>query len=222
MMAQLTDQLLALLPLWGPWLIALVTFGSCLALPVPASLVMLAGGAFVASGDLDLWSLFPAALLGAVCGDRLGYAIGRIVARHLPEPESKRARLMAKALTRLDRNGGWAIFLSRWLFSPLGPYVNFAAGTARYPRHRFWLASVAGESVWVSLYIGLGMVFGTNLSAASDLAGSIIGTIAAATVAIFLGRWLWRSVRRKAPHQVSDAEGMLPEVPVEGLPQVSE
>ncbi|MER5171467.1 DedA family protein [Thioclava kandeliae] len=210
MTQELTDELLLLLPVWGPWLVALVTFCSCLALPVPASLVMLAGGAFVASGDLHLWSLAPAALGGALAGDRSGYAIGRLLARRLPEPESKRARLMAKAITRLDRNGGWAIFLSRWLFSPLGPYVNFAAGTARYPRHRFWVASIAGETVWVTLYLGLGMLFGANLSAAADLAGSMIGTIAAATVAVLLGRWLWHSVRRKVDETGAEAPASQP------------
>ena len=62
----MTDWFLGLVPVYGLWLIALVTFASCLALPMPASVVMLAAGGFAASGDLVLWHVVAAAILGAV------------------------------------------------------------------------------------------------------------------------------------------------------------
>lgn len=55
----MSDTLLQLLATYGAPLLALTTFASCLALPVPSSLMMLAAGAFVASGDLSASS--PAA-----------------------------------------------------------------------------------------------------------------------------------------------------------------
>jgi membrane protein DedA with SNARE-associated domain len=57
------DALLAAVPTHGVWLVAAVTFLSCLALPMPASLVMLTAGGFAAAGDLDLWQVLGAALL---------------------------------------------------------------------------------------------------------------------------------------------------------------
>ena len=52
-----TDWLMALLPVYGPWLLGITTFLSCLAIPVPSSLMMITSGAFVASGDLQLASV---------------------------------------------------------------------------------------------------------------------------------------------------------------------
>ena len=62
----MTDVVLALVPHYGPWVLAIATFLSCLALPAPASLLMIAGGAFVASGDLSLVYTAGAAFAGAV------------------------------------------------------------------------------------------------------------------------------------------------------------
>ena len=50
----MTDWLLALVPQYGLWLLAATTFFSCLALPFPASIMMLTAGGFVAAGDLAL------------------------------------------------------------------------------------------------------------------------------------------------------------------------
>ncbi len=73
----MSDWVIALVPTYGLWLMAVVTFLSCLALPVPCSLVMLTAGGFAAAGDLVLWQVAAAALVGAVMGDQTGYGIGR-------------------------------------------------------------------------------------------------------------------------------------------------
>lgn len=194
----MTDWILAQLPLYGPALLGLTTFLSCLALPVPSSLMMIAAGAFVASGDLDLLPVAGAAYLGAVAGDQLGFWVGRRAAHLLPRPGTRSARLVAAALASLARHGALAVFLSRWMFSALGPWVNLAAGASGYGHQRFTLADLAGEAVWVAVYVGLGMVFGANLQAAADLAGNALGLMAAGAVALGLGLWLLRAARRPA------------------------
>ena len=51
----MTDWLLALVPQYGLWLLAATTFCSCLALPFPASILMMTAGGFVAAGfDAEL------------------------------------------------------------------------------------------------------------------------------------------------------------------------
>ena len=192
----MTDWILAQLPLYGPWLLGLTTFLSCLALPVPSSLMMIAAGAFVASGDLALMPVALAAFGGALAGDQFGFWVGRRAAHLLPAAGTKRAALVATALASLARHGAVTVFLSRWMFSALGPWVNLAAGASGYPARRFSLADLAGEAVWVTLYIGLGMVFGANLQATADLAGNALGLMAAGAVALGLGLWLLRGLRR--------------------------
>ena len=88
------------------------------------------------------------------------------------------------------------VYFSRWLFSALGPWVNFAAGATRIGWRRLSLASLLGETTGVALYIGLGIVFGARLEETGATAGSVIGALAAGLVAVLLGRALWQRRRR--------------------------
>jgi membrane protein DedA with SNARE-associated domain len=189
---------LALVPQYGLWLLAATTFLSCLALPFPASILMMTAGGFVAAGDLVLWQTFAAAAFGGIMGDQLGFWAGRgvgapLLARAARDPA--RDALLSRAKSMLDRRGIIAIFLTRWLFSPLGPWVNLITGSTRYNPVQFTAASIAGESVWAGLYVGMGYGFAGNIQAASEMLGSILGLLAAVAAVIILGMWLRGALR---------------------------
>jgi membrane-associated protein len=197
----MTAWLLALVPQYGLWLLAATTFLSCLALPFPASILMLTAGGFAAAGDLVLWQAFMAAAAGGIAGDQLGYWAGRglgasLLTRLRKDPA--RDKLLARADALMDRRGVLAVFLSRWLLSPLGPWVNLIAGSTSYGWLRFSLAGVAGESVWAGLYVGAGYGFGGNIEAASEMLGSVLGLVGAVGAVIVLGYWLFNSAQGKA------------------------
>jgi membrane-associated protein len=197
----MTDWLLALVPQYGLWLLAATTFFSCLALPFPASILMLTAGGFVAAGDLVLWQTFAAAAGGAIAGDQVGYWAGRgfgtkLLARLRTDPA--RDKLLSKAVSFMDQKGVVAVYLTRWLFSPLGPWVNLTAGSTGYGWSRFCLAGVAGEATWAGIYVGMGYGFAGNVEAASSLLGSVFGVMAGAAAVLSLGYWLFTS-QRSAP-----------------------
>ncbi len=194
---------------YGVTIVFIVTFLSCLALPVPSSLLMLASGGFAASGDLYLSSVFGAAFTGAVLGDNTGYWIARVMGLRLQgwlEKRPKRAALLYKAATFMDKWGGSSIFLSCWLVAPLGPYMNYVSGLTKFTWMRFALWGVLGEIVWVSLYVGMGYTFADNITAVSSLLGNASGLVTAIGVAILLGWWLWKvskprlDKRKPRPH----------------------
>ena len=200
MIAEWSQTALALVPEWGGWLILSVTFLSCLAFPLPASLVMLAGGAFTTSGDLSLIVVAGAALLGAVAGDQVGYALARAGGGPLWERMAARpgaGALMTRAVADLARRDLLAVFLSRWLFSALGPYVNLAAGMTRLDWGRFTIAGTAGEAVWVSIYVGLGYAFAAQIDEIGAAMANVAGGLGASAVALVLGRMLWRAAREE-------------------------
>lgn len=209
MMDALAETLLAFVPIYGAGLIFVITYLSCLALPVPSSLAMLAGGAFAAVGDLSLPAVASAALAGAVLGDQTGYALGQRGGRLLRRMQRANgsAKLIAQAQAQLSANGWKTVFLTRWLFSPLGPYVNFAAGAGDLHWRRFTSASVAGEGVWVLVYIGLGWGFAAQIDRIGALTGTISGAIAAAAVAAFGLRMLWKLADRVSPKSHRDRRG---------------
>lgn len=197
----MTDWLLGLVPQYGLWLLAATTFLSCLALPIPASILMLTAGGFAAAGDLVLWQAFAAAAAGGIAGDQLGYWAGRglgasVLARLRTDPG--RDRLLARADAMMDRRGLVAVFLTRWLLSPLGPYVNLVAGSTRYGWMRFCLAGVAGEAVWAGLYVGTGYGFAGNIAAANQAIGSALGMIGGAGAVVALGYWFFGSATGQA------------------------
>lgn len=192
----MTEALFQLVPVYGVWIILAATFLSCLAVPIPSSLIMLAGGAFVASGDLPVLQVVAGAWIGAGLGDQVGYWAGRKGGvRVLQRAErSRHARDIAgKARRLIEAKGGGAVFLSRWLFSPLGPYVNLLAGAGGMMWRRFTLAGALGEAVWVTIYVSLGYSFAGSINRIADLAGNAVGLLSAGLVTILLARAVFRS-----------------------------
>jgi membrane protein DedA with SNARE-associated domain len=102
---------------------------------------------------------------------------------------------MDRARKQLDSNAFTAVYLSRWLFSPLGPWVNLTAGAMRLDWRRFTLGSVTGEATWVALYVGLGWGFAAQVDRLGSLMGSLAGFAAALGIAGLLARALWRRSR---------------------------
>lgn len=205
----MSDVFLGLVADYGVPIVFCVTFLSCLALPVPSSILMLASGGFAATGDLSLAAVLAAAFLGAVIGDNSGYWIARASGDRMDrwlENHPKRAALRRKSEAFMEKWGGSSVFFSCWLVAPLGPYVNYVSGLTRFTWVRFALWGVAGEIVWVSLYVGLGYAFADNVTSIASIIGNASGLISAIVVAIGLGLWLWNVSKprmdkpRKAPH----------------------
>jgi len=187
------ETLLALVPHYGLYIVALATFFSCLALPIPSSLIMLTAGAFVAAGDLAMTATAGLAFGGAVLGDQAGFRIGArggTLLQRFSGRGGKSAELIARAHRLADRWGGPGVFFSRWLISPLGPYMNFVTGAARMDWLRFTLWGAAGEAVWVTVYVGLGYGFASRIEELASILGNFSGALAAGAVALGLGLWL--------------------------------
>lgn len=196
----MTETLLSLVPEWGALLIALVNFLACLALPLPASMFMLAAGAFAAAGDLAVLPLWIGAISGAILGDQCGFWLGRGFGPHVLARLRRRRRtaaLVNRAVAWLDQRRLPAIFLSRWLVSALCPYVNFAAGAARITWVGFSLPALAGTCIWVSIYIGLGYSFSSHIQELGSVLGNLAAAIASGVVAVLIGRTLWRSATER-------------------------
>jgi membrane protein DedA with SNARE-associated domain len=188
----MTQALLALVPVWGPWLLGSAVFLSCLGLPVPASMLLLAAGGFVAAGDLALPTVAAAAMAGLVAGDHAMFALGRLGGAGTARRLSAAGGMLDRARDLLANRGGVVVFLSRWLMSPLGPYVNFAAGASGQPWAVFAAWGLAGEVLWIAIYLGLGHAFAGSLAAASDMALNVVLLMGAAALALGLGVWAFR------------------------------
>lgn len=124
-MSSLLSILLHGLHQYGYPVLWLIIFMAAVGLPLPASLVLLAAGAFAARGDFNIALLIGITITAASCGDSVGYFIGRCWGSKtlywLGQP--RRLQLIsARTITRSHHyfkcKGGWAIFSAASSFPP--------------------------------------------------------------------------------------------------------
>jgi membrane-associated protein len=196
----MNDQLLSAVSQYGaPALFGIVALAAA-GVPLPITLLLILAGSMVAQGAMNLWWVLGAASVGSILGDQAGYAIGRwggqaAVTRlsHLfgKAVDLKAAEAKAKAW------GGPGVFLTRWLLSPLGPWINLASGTAGLSWGRFLFWDALGEITGAAIYVSVGRIFSDRVMAMDAMLADVTWAIIALLVAIFLGYQLI-SYRRRA------------------------
>ncbi|MFA6505681.1 MAG: DedA family protein [Treponemataceae bacterium] len=198
-MSAITDFFLTSLSAYGTPLFTLALFLGAAGFPVPASLLVVAAGAFARQGLLDpaLTALFG--LLGAVAGDSVSFAFGRwggaLISRRFDSQSA-----WVKTRTVFDRNSRLAVFLTRFLITPAAFPVNLMAGVGcKY--FRFFFTILLGQSIWIVVYGGLGYLFGSQWELISqflsDLGGFALG-IATLAIAVIISH---RFFARKNAHE---------------------
>lgn len=195
------DTLLALVPVYGVWLIMISVALSCLALPIPSSMLVMAAGGFAAAGDFSYWQLVFFALVGFIMGDQVAFWAARKGGNHVIskiQKSPKAGKVLNTAENLISRYGGLAIFISRTVFSPVGPYVAYTSGALHFDWPKFTFAAVIGAAVWCSAYSWLGYAFANNISQIADMIANSIGIVFAAVVAAGLFWWLLHSYRNQA------------------------
>jgi membrane protein DedA with SNARE-associated domain len=207
----LSDYLLSTLGVYGlPVLFGVLLIGS-VGVPTPASLLLLVAGSFVEQGEMSLWQVLVLASAGAILGDNVGYALGRWGGRRLAVRLSRwmgSAERLKSAEDWLRRHEGAGIFFSRWLLTPLGPVVNITSGLTGYPWPRFLLYDIAGEALWVVLYVLLGKFFSDQVEAVSGFLGDFVWMIVGLLFVVVLGWYLVRYFRAPSPAE-PEASGPL-------------
>ena len=185
----MSEQVLAALARYGsPALFAIVAVAA-VGVPLPVTLLLIVTGSLAAQGVMNVWLSIALAAVGAVAGDQIGFAVGRWGGKALV---ARLSRMIGSAerIRELDARakswGGPGVFFSRWLVTPLGPWINLASGAADYSWLRFTLWDFLGESFGAALYICLGLVFNDRVQALGailgDLTWAILGILAAALI----------------------------------------
>lgn len=182
-MINVTDLLLTALLNHGNVMLAGTLFTAALGVPLPATVLLMAAGAFARQGVLGAEGAAAAALAAAVAGDGCSYFVGRYGGALVPQRlrpgagPSPASRLFA-------RWGLWSVFFTRFLFTPIALPVNLLAGFTRYPWGRYMAAVVAGEAAWVLLFGGLGYFFADRWEGLSRLAGDTVGVLLGALLVV--------------------------------------
>ena len=191
----ISDQLLGALSQYGLPVLFTVIMIAAVGIPLPISMMLVAAGSFVELGEMKLWQVIVVASAGAVTGDQIGYALGRWGGHRVVERIRRRGKGTAKiaqAQAFAERWGAAGIFLTRWLITPLGPWLNLTSGMAGYPWMRFFVWDVLGEVLWVVLYVMLGLFFSDRVQALVEILGNLAWVIVGLIAAAILG---WKLLR---------------------------
>jgi len=172
---------------------------SAIGVPLPITFVLVGAGSLIAQGEMNLWCVLVLMSGGAILGDQIGYGLsrwgGRRLVRRLGRMSKAGETCFKKAEVISCKWGGAVVFFSRWLVTPLAPWLNITSGMSRYPWRRFLLWSGVGEILWVIIYVLLGKFFNDRVQVLSETLGNLTWVILGLFVSCALGWTLWNRLR---------------------------
>ena len=189
----MSDFLLTQIINYGAPILGAIVLIGAMGAPFPATVIVIAAGAFCRQGLLSWYTTGLITLACVVAGDSLSYAMG-YYAREPVLRRFGRSERWAQAEATFTRWGAMSIFLTRFLITGLAVPVNLLAGTSNLPFRRFFLYDLFGEALWVFGYGGLGYLFGTQWELVSDFisnfGGLTFGLIVLMAGIVLAMRWL--------------------------------
>ena len=212
MTESLSEYLLAYVLNYGAPFLGVILLVGAIGIPLPTTLLVIAAGAFVRQGLLDLPTVAVVALVAALVGDSLCYGIGslagaRVERRYGASPTWQSAR---KSFLKY---GSWSIYLSRFLFVSIAIPINLIAGSTSFGYRRFLPLVLVGEITWLVGFGALGYAFGSQWETistfATDFGGLVLGLVLLAAGAYLAIRLL----RPKRTHPATSEEPALTEQP---------
>jgi membrane protein DedA with SNARE-associated domain len=161
---------------FGTPLVGLILFLGALGLPIGASVVLIAAGAFSQQGILNWPSTALIGLISAIIGDMLSFGMG-YYAKDWAQRRFGGSPAWANASKSFQEQAGMAVFFTRWLVTAIAIPTNLIAGGSGFKFSRFLLYDVSGEIIWIFLYGGLGYLFGSQWELVSNFLSNFGGLI---------------------------------------------
>jgi membrane-associated protein len=175
------------------WVVYLAVFGFpfleasvFLGFVFPGETALVLGGFLASQGRLSVGVVIALAIVGAITGDAVGYAVGR---RFGPGLQSSRlGRVVGDKRWRsseafLLRRGGPAVFVGRFT-AVLRALVPSAAGMAKLPYRTFALWNALGGSAWATGFVLVGYLAGESYKKVASYLGQGALALTAAIIVL--------------------------------------
>jgi len=191
------DWIVDLFARYGYWVVFFGVFLENAGVPVPGETALLAGAALAHYGRLSLTAVVCVATAGAICGDNVGFFIGRRAGRGLVERFGRRIGVTPRHLETFDRffdrHGGRTIFIARFVtgLRVVGALLAGASGL-KWPTFLFYNA--AGAVTWAVAVAAAGYTLAQSWDVLQRWIGRS-GLIALAALGVLIAVGVWRARR---------------------------
>jgi membrane protein DedA with SNARE-associated domain len=169
-------------------------------IPVPSEAIMLFAGFSVSEGEMTLFGIVAAGVLGNLVGSWIAYAVGYYGRLDLLE-KNKLIHVSPKHLKWADdwfaRYGNATVFFSRML-PIVRTFISLPAGVAKMPFWRFSVYTLLGSIPWVLMLAIVGEKVGDNWEDWRHKLGYLDYVVLAAIV-VGIGYWLLKRRRGDGP-----------------------
>jgi membrane-associated protein len=129
---------------------------------LPGDSLLFASGALAAIGAINVWVLFPLLIAASICGDTCNYSIGyNFGHKFLMKRDSKifKRKYIDKTQEYYDKYGAKTMVIAR--FIPIvRTFAPFMAGVGKMKVRTFAMFIVIGATLWVSICLWSGYLFG--------------------------------------------------------------
>jgi membrane protein DedA with SNARE-associated domain len=187
----------------GYLVIFLVVLAEAAGLPLPAALALIAGGAAAASHALRPTAVFGIAIAALLLGDSLVFFLGRFMGWALLgflckvsiNPET----CILRSAESFYKRGKMTLLIAKFI-----PGVNTMApplaGSMKMPYRQFLWLDLAGASLYVLAYGGLGYIFRDFVLAITrgyKVASHVFAVVIIVALSVYIGyrAWLYRRHR---------------------------
>jgi membrane protein DedA with SNARE-associated domain len=138
-------------------------------LPIPGETMLLTAAALAARGRLSIVLVALVAMIAAITGDNIGFAIGRLGGRPLLERFGRWVFVTPERLDAMDRffgeRGPFAVFIARFI-PALRVVAAVAAGSSSIRWRTFLLFNALGAITWATVVSVIGFT-GTDIVTAA-------------------------------------------------------
>lgn len=178
-----------------------IVFLASLGLPLPATAILVAAGAFAAQGYFDVVTVLVVSASASIMGDSLSYAVSYRYGHEFLYRIGLKKILKSSKFISIERifvaNIYITVFTTRFIATSIGPSVNLLAGLSKIRFQNFFLTIFCGEILYALLFVGLGYAFGEQWESILSISQDITSIVVLIIVLILLITVLIRSKRKR-------------------------
>jgi membrane protein DedA with SNARE-associated domain len=179
----LSDALIKLIPIYGPWTIFGIVALESAGVPLPGETILVAAALLASTtGQINIVVVVLAAAAGAIVGDGMGYMIGRKLGLPFLRRYGRYIRLDEDRLLigryLFFQYGNAVVFFGRFI-AVLRMFAALLAGANSMPAGRFFFFNITGGVCWASLYGFAAYAVGAGIY-------KIYGTLSVISLGLFI------------------------------------